>query len=141
MNLLEKIKEKIKANNVENEVLAALIGKLPPEGVELEKANVSVSVFGKYVDIDDPSRQDTERLLSVLNGGRWIKETSCVAKRLNYITADEYVLGKLLRLWAAEPPGTCRIVKKKIIVPAQPEREEEVEEMICTPELSESDPI
>ena len=130
--MLEKIRTKIEDNLAENAALAALAERLGPDGAEVERADVSLC--GSFLDINSPTRKDTETLIPILQGGKWIKSKSGVTNRLDYTTESEWLPGLILRLWASDPPGTCRMVKKEVFIPAQPERTEVIEELVCTPE-------
>jgi hypothetical protein len=102
---------------------------------ELEKT--SLWLASDSIDFDNPTRADVEILMAVLEGGKWKKEPSGIGGRLDYKT-EKPVVGELkLRLWAAHPPETCRLVEEKYVVPAvpaQPERTETRMVLKCEPE-------
>ena len=130
MNLKEKILLKIRANNEENQALTGLLALLPDIGVHVEKAEVSM--YGAFIDIDRPSRGDVVRLLSALKIGKWNKE-SAPGQTLIYVT-DQPVVGRWkVRLWSAEPPGSCKIVEEEVLVPAVniPEHVEKRKRLVC----------
>ena len=128
MNLKDKIQERIEANEREIATLKALNAALPELGVQVEKATVSFSAF---LDIDHPTREDVLRIMAALGAGRWEKTAN--GATLNYITKDPFVNGLRVRLWAAEPPGSCRVVEETVVIPAAPERVEKRKRLICTP--------
>ena len=134
MNIIEKIKRKIERNIRENSALLNLLERLPAEGFEVERANVSVSFT--TIDIDRPNRKDVEAILRNINGGKWDKSKAMTEDNLHYTTREEIVPGFKLRLWCAEPPGSCKLVEEEIEVPEQPAipaHKEIRKRLVCTP--------
>lgn len=66
------------------------------------------------LDIDHPSREVTIELLKHLQAGTWTKELSGAAS-LNYINKTAYPF--MVRIYAAEPPESCRIITEEVEVP------------------------
>ena len=131
MNIIDQIKAKIERNLEQNAALTAFLATLRPEGIELEKA--TVSVMHGLIDIDHPSRRDVEKCLYFLKGQKWDKtENRADSGRLNYITRNEFIDGYRVRLWCADPPATCRLVEEQVEVPAQPARKEIRKRLVCT---------
>lgn len=131
MNIIDQIKAKIERNLEQNEALTAFLATLRPEGIELEKATVSVT--NGLIDIDNPSRRDVEKCLYFLKGQKWDKTQNAATQgTLNYITRDEFIDGYRVRLWSADPPATCRLVEEEVEVPAQPARKEIRKRLVCT---------
>ena len=118
MNIIEKIKHKIAWNIHQNSALLNLLERLPAEGFEVERATVSVSL--NMIDIDRPNRKDVEAILRNIPGGKWDKIKGIIEGDLHYTTREEIVPGFKLRLWCAEPPGSCKLVEEEIEVPEQP---------------------
>lgn len=131
MNIIDQIKAKIERNLEQNEALTAFLATLRPEGIELEKATVSVT--NGLIDIDNPSRRDVEKCLYFMKGQKWDKTQNAATRcTLNYITRDEFIDGYRVRLWSADPPATCRLVEEEVEVPAQPARKEIRKRLVCT---------
>src|SRR5271155_2453286 len=130
MNIIDLIKEKIADNLAKNAALSALLQTIPAEGVELEKASLSVSA--NMIDIDRPSRRDVEKCLYLLKGKKWYKTPAGYGDAtMNYVTADEIAPAYHLRMGAAEPPGTCRVVEEEVEVPAMPAHKEIRKRLVC----------
>lgn len=96
--------------------------------------NLSLS-FGGYgywssVDFDYPGRAVTVDLISHLKAGKWEKEISNVDGKIDYINKTMCPLK--LRIYAAEPPGSCKIVEIPVEIPAQPARIEMRKKVVCT---------
>ena len=98
--------------------------------ISLEKANMTATILDT-IDLDNASRQDVLTIIKHF-GGKWNKEKN--GARINYIreTTDNK---PPIRLWSAEIPPCCNIVKKTRIVPATPEHVEEYEELSCPVKL------
>lgn len=99
---------------------------------DFELSEASIQVMPGFIDFNYPTRPDVELLLKHLQAGRWIKEKSGNDK-LNYITEHPMVAGLKIRLWTADPPGTCRMVEERVFIPAQPERIEIRQVLHCEP--------
>jgi hypothetical protein len=113
---------------------------LAGQDCELEQATIT---FCGTLDFDNPTRADVQNLMRVLGGGKWTKEKSGTDGRLNYETEQPVFGGDVkLRLWAAQPPGTCRMVEKKVVIPAEPAKPERIEVRMvlkCEPEVETAD--
>jgi hypothetical protein len=113
---------------------------LAGQDCELEQATIT---FCGTLDFDRPTRADVQNLMRVLGGGKWNKEKSCLDGCLNYETEQPVFGGDVkLRLWAAQPPGTCRMVEKKVVIPAEPAKPERIEVRMvlkCEPEVETAD--
>lgn len=134
MNLKDQIQNALKERADEISALTLLTAKLRNEGIELEKAYISF--FGSYIDFNGPSRKDVEKLMYFLRAGKWEK-TPC-GETFNYETVDEYLPGWKLRLWCAEPPGSCKVIEEEVDIPAQPARKEIRKRLECKPASTEN---
>ena len=87
---------------------------------------------GCCLDIENVSRETLPRLLEHLSAGKWQKEL-CGNTAINYI--NETMFDFPVRIYAVEPPGTCRIEIEEVEVPA---RKEKRYKMVCKdePELA-----
>lgn len=71
----------------------------------------------KALDIDNLTRHEVVRVLAALQGGKWKKELNTGNESLiDYIAEIE---GVRVRLWAAAPPETCRIIEVTEEIPAK----------------------
>jgi hypothetical protein len=131
MNLKIQIDNEIEQRKAELEALRWLLQKLPEEGIELERAHISL--WGPFIDFNSPTRKDVEKIMYFFKAGKW--EKTPAGARINYTSINEYIPGYKLRLWCADPPGTCKIIKEEVEVPAQPPRKEIRERLECTPAL------
>jgi hypothetical protein len=135
MNKLSKlISEKIERLAEERKAMVALQEYLAGRDCELETTIISLY---SSIDFDNPSRSDVEKLLTVLEGTKWVKSKLIGTTKLNYESVQPVVDGRKLRLWAAQPPGTCRMVEEKVVIPARPERTEVRMVLHCEPEAAE----
>jgi|SRR5260221_11597139 len=102
---------------------------------KLEAAGVQFSNVDPFnyssIDIDRPTR---EQVLAVIQAipGKWEKEpTQSFGGALNYsLKVDGYTL----RLWAAPPPPSCRLIEEEVEIPAQAARMEKRMRLECAPE-------
>lgn len=91
--------------------------------------------FGGYgdwtsIDFDYPGRAVTVDLISHIKAGKWDKELSYVDGKIDYSNTTMCPLK--LRIYAAEPPGSCKIIETPVEIPAQPARIEMRKKVVCT---------
>ncbi len=107
------------------DVAILLAGRLPAEII------AKSSAYNGGLDIDHLTREEVIIAMRTLSGGKWTKTVNQhEAKALDYTTVMN---GITIRLWAAAPPETCRVVEVEEIIPAQPERRTIVRKLICNP--------
>ena len=132
MTLKTKIDERISFLNLQIAQLNAL-KELIASDFTVETASVSGTGFC-YIDIDFPSRADVVNILKVLHVGKWEKsKVSNESEKLNYISPP--IIGDVaVRLWAAQPPGSCRIVEETVEVPETvvPAHTKIVKRLVCS---------
>lgn len=81
------------------------------------------------VDLNQPTREQVLVAIKTFPG-TWTKGK--VQAYMHYTL--NHPSGIKIRLWATELPPTCKVVKKTVVIPAipaQPERIEETEEILC----------
>lgn len=82
--------------------------------------------FNCGLEMNNLTRDEVIIATRELNGGKWTKKpNSYDALALDYETRID---GIRVRLWAAAPPGTCRIIEEKFTIPAS---ETTVRRLIC----------
>ena len=85
---------------------------------------VSLSHFSNTLDFDNADRQQTLAIIKAF-GGKWRKETHGqhmhYVQRLEPVTAADNQQPIGYRIYNAELPPSCRLVKKERVVPAQPQ--------------------
>jgi hypothetical protein len=90
----------------------------------LAKANAVPKFWSGMVDFDQPDRASTLAIIRAI-GGRWVKNPSTQGGRVDYTTKLD---GKTVRIWAGEPPPSCKIVEREVHVPAHTEI---IRELVC----------
>lgn len=121
MTLKEMIAKKINDYERQKSCMMEFAAWLAKRDIELEAGSVS-AWSEEFIDIDHPNRADVERLLALLRIGKWIKEK--FGTTLNYVSEQPLFGSYRIRFWAADPPGTCRLVEEEVVIPAQPEKRE-----------------
>jgi hypothetical protein len=91
---------------------------------------VGISTFMNFVDFDNPTRAQAVKLITHLKTGKWDKEPSSVEGKINY-TNSTFVPGVTLRIYAAEPPHSCKVVEVDVEIPAQPARTVKQKKLVC----------
>jgi hypothetical protein len=133
MTLKEHVQQRLDINKRERSRLAAVLkffDKNNASHITLEKG--CVSFYGRFLDIDQPTRQEVEQILKTVRVGKWTK-TSGTDGTIHYESATPVIGDLKIRLWQAEPPGTCRLVEEEVVIPAQPERREIRKVLHCEP--------
>jgi len=122
---IARIDRQIELLNVQRAVLVALAAKLQELNEEIH-----ISICGDHIDFDNPTRAQAVKLMTHLAVGKWHKEEGPSQDTINYIH-DGAGSGVKLRLYAAEPPPSCRIVEVEEIIPAQPEQIVKRRKLVC----------
>lgn len=92
---------------------------------KLDALNLPLSRWQEHIDFDRLKHQDTIKVIQTFPG-KWDKTPSHNGDRIDYQTKVE---GVILRVWAGEPPPTCRIVEEEVFIPARVEKRRK---MVCT---------
>lgn len=83
------------------------------------------------MDLDYLTREEALLAIDCLEAGKWTKSANNgVEGTLDYET---HIDGIRVRLWAAGPPESCRVVDEIQIIPAVPEQRVVRKRLICTP--------
>lgn len=84
--------------------------------------------FMGQLDIDNLTREEVVEVLGVMGAGKWTKSVNHQTEgTIDYIGQVE---GKTVRLWAAGPPESCRVVEEEEVIPEQRVIRKR---LICTP--------
>ncbi len=77
------------------------------------------------IDLDNPTREQV--LIAIKQfPGKWNK-----GKHADIMHYESIIDGIKIRLWATELPPSCKVETRTVVIPAQPERIEEVQEIVC----------
>jgi hypothetical protein len=88
--------------------MASVIDKLPDDIAE--KADI---YCGLQLDFNNLTREQSLIVISTLRAGKWQKSVN--GENIDYETQID---GVTVRLWAAGPPDSCRVIEVEEIVPA-----------------------
>lgn len=80
------------------------------------------------IDINDLEHDEALRVMRALSAGRWERKESGVEGKLDYTTEID---GWTVRLWAAGPPDSCRVVEEEYEIPAVPASIGKRKRVIC----------
>lgn len=69
------------------------------------------------IDINNLEHDEALLVMRALNAGRWERKESGVGGKLDYVAKID---GWTVRLWAAGPPDSCRVVEEEYEIPAVP---------------------
>lgn len=128
--LLVELDEKEKLIAKQRQALIELQPKL--EGFP-KKLNLSLSGYSAdsyAIDFDFPGRAETVELITFLKAGKWDKTLSSTEGKIDYI--NKHLISMKLRIYAAEPPGSCKIIETEVEIPAQPARKVMRKTLQCT---------
>lgn len=92
------------------EGMAAILTRVPQH--LLDKAHV----YCEQLDFNNLTRAEAVEVMQALGAGKWRKESNEA-----YPTCIDYIAvidGWTVRLWAAGPPESCRIIEVEELVPA-----------------------
>lgn len=106
------------------EIFRAVLGRVP--GSVLPKASVILDTL----DFDHLTREEAVAVMTSVGAGRWAKSKNASSEiALDYTAQIE---GATIRLWAAAPPGTCRVVEVEETIPAMPEQKVIRRKLVCS---------
>jgi hypothetical protein len=91
---------------------------------------VSLAVFGEFIDIEHLDRAKVVALISHLKSGKWDKTPSGSPGKIDYVNTG-FLNGAKMRIWAADPPPSCKLVEEQVEIPAQPARIEKRLKLVC----------
>jgi len=109
---------------VERERRASLIITRIPEDLRY-KAEIYSST---QIDINSLEHDEALLVMKALNAGRWERKESGIGGKLDYIATID---GWTVRLWAAGPPDSCRVVEEEYEIPAVPASIGKRKRVIC----------
>lgn len=90
--------------------MADIIDKLPDAIAD------KCHVYMGQLDIDTLTREESLQVIGALHAGKWSKTVnSSMTEKMDYETT---INGVKVRLWAAGPPDSCRIVEVEEVIPA-----------------------
>ena len=90
--------------------MASMIDKLPDDIAD------KCSVYCKQIDIDNLTRSESLVVIDTLKAGKWAKSINhSMPDKIDYETTID---GVTVRLWAAGPPNSCRVIEVEEEVPA-----------------------
>jgi hypothetical protein len=94
--------------------------------------SLSFCGYGNYqkLDFNYPGRETTVTLIAHIKAGKWDKTLSGANGKIDYVNKTLCPLE--LRIYAADPPGSCKIVEIPEEVPAQPARIVIRKKVVCT---------
>ncbi len=84
-----------------------------PEDIQ-EKTAMSCSF--EWLQLCNLDREQTERAMRALAAGEWDRKPSRDPAMLDYET---HIDGLRVLIYAAPPPGTCRVIEETVVVPAK----------------------
>jgi hypothetical protein len=90
--------------------MAGIIDNLPEHIAE------KCCIYNEYLDFNQLSREQALTVIGMLKAGEWTKSVNaCMPELIDYNTE---INGIKVRLWAAAPPDSCRVVEVEEEVPA-----------------------
>ena len=92
---------------------------------------------GEYLDFDYLPHKRTIEVVRTI-GGKWKKTPATCEHLSNKIDYTTELEGVKVRVYAGDPPPSCRIVEVEELIPEQviPAHVKKVRKMVCNPELS-----
>lgn len=99
-------------NGLKNiQIMRGILHKVPKEVLH------KVSVILDSLDFDHLTREEAVAVMSSVQAGEWRKaQNDHFEASIDYTAVIE---GVTVRLWAAAPPGTCRVVETTEEIPAR----------------------
>lgn len=98
---------------------------------KIDALGLKVSTVCGWIDFDNPTREQALEVIKAFPG-TWDKQQSSgstpQAPLLDYAKYDN---GVRIRLYAAPPPPSCRLVEEEYEVPAVPARKEKRMKLVC----------
>lgn len=116
-------REKLTLMLAQMDTIESILMKLPASVVD------KACIIGGQLDFDHLTREEVLQTIAALDAGRWEK-----SKNISEELALDYkseVDGVTVRLWAAAPPGTCRVVEEEVEIPATPARTIIQRKLVC----------
>lgn len=97
--------------------------------------SLSFGGYGEWstIDFDYPGRAEVIELVTFLKAGKWDKEPSASGGKIDY--KNHTLVSMPLRIYAAEPPASCKVVEVDELIPAQPARVVKVKTLVCKEHL------
>lgn len=119
--LLKATRDSIAARIALVEKAESVLLRLPANLIE------KAMVTSETIDLDRLTHDEVAEAMKYLGAGRWEKKLSGIDGCIDYTgTVD----GQGVRLWAAAPPDTCRIIETEEVVPATTRI---VRKLVCAP--------
>ena len=101
--------------------MASIIDQLPDSIAD------KASLYGEQLDIDHLSRNEAVEAMRILHAGKWDKTiNSGLPDMIDY---EATIDGVTVRLWAAGPPDSCRVIETEEIIPAMTVK---VRRLVCS---------
>lgn len=100
---------------------------LLPEELK-ERASLVSASNGGYLDLDNLNREEVSTVMHILSAGRWERQPSSTEGCIDYTAT---VQGVKVRLYAAAPPNSCRMIEVEEVIPAQPEQRVKRRKLVC----------
>jgi hypothetical protein len=81
-----------------------------------------------FLDFEQLTHAEVIEIIQKLPGA-WDKNEN--GARIDYIRREPLNCGVKLRIWAGEPPPSCRIIEEEVEIPAVPARKELRKKLVC----------
>ena len=92
--------------------MADVINSLP------EDIAAKCCIYNDYLDFNQLSREESLTVIKALNAGDWTKTPNLYDSERPAIDYNAEINGVKVRLWAAAPPDSCRVIEVEEEVPA-----------------------
>jgi hypothetical protein len=89
--------------------MAGIIDKVP------ESIALKCSIYKESLDFNNLLRDEALTVITALAAGKWTKEVNLPDPSM--VDYNTEIDGKKVRLWAAAPPDSCRVIEVEEIVP------------------------
>lgn len=93
-----------------------------------ERASIVSASTGGFLDLDNLNREEVSLAMHALSAGKWERSPSSTEGCIDYTTK---IQGVNVRLYAAAPPNSCRMIEVEEVIPAQPERIVKKRKLVC----------
>lgn len=132
MNIADQVKVlKVRINDAERQIAALnRIAELLPHIQEAPEA-----YMGGSLDFNRLPRARVVEVMQGLSAGKWTREACAAVEGTLDYTNETLFPGVKVRLWAAQPPPSCRIVECEELIPEHvvPAQRKIVKKVICEP--------
>lgn len=91
----------------------AIMARLPDDIAE----QTVISCSNEWIQLCSLSREQTERAMRALAAGEWSRRASDSANG-GMMDYETHIDGVRVLIYAAPPPGSCRVIEEKIDIPA-----------------------